>query len=370
MIYLDMAATTKPKEEVIETIVSVLREDWGNPSSKYHFGKRAKTIVEESRITIAEFIGAKPSEIIFTSGACESNSLAIIGYLKKNPGLFFTTEIEHKSIMNCSKTINTEYIPVNKYGDVNLSILNSILGDYYSRNKLVSIHFANNEIGTIQDIKEIAKIVHSNNGILHTDATQIISDRPINVEELGIDMMSFSGQKFGAPKGIGVLYVRDGIKLEPIIYGSQENSLRGGTENVAYIAGLAKATELIEYPRCNGFGRNLFMGRLRHKINDIYLIGDETWRLQNNICVCIKGVESNTLVGCLDVEDVLISTGSACNSSSIEPSYVLKAIGIPEEDIYSVVRITADFDKMTIEEMEEVTYKIANEVEMLRSFKI
>lgn len=368
MIYLDSAATTKPKDEVIEVITNVLKNEWGNPSSKHNFGKSARDIVEISRMNIAYFIGAKPSEIIFTSGACESNSMAIMGYLKKNRAMFFTTEIEHKSIIDCSKVIDTEYIPVDNNGFVNLSLLKSILGDYYNRNKLVSIQFANNEIGTIQDMKKIAQIVHSNNGVLHTDATQIISDRPIDVEELGIDIMSFSGQKFGAPKGIGVLYVKEGIELEPIIYGSQENSLRGGTENVAFIAGIAKAVELIEYS--TNTGRNYFFERLKNKIDNIYLVGEIINRLTNNLSICFKGVESNTLVGCLNVDEILVSTGSACNSSSIEPSYVLKAIGVPEEDIYSVVRITADFNKMTIEEIEDITDKIASNVEMLRSFKI
>lgn len=366
--YLDEAATTKPREEVVEVITNILREDWGNPSSKYDFGKRAKSIVDKSRETIANFIGAKPSEIIFTSGACESNSLAIMGYLKKNHSMFFTTEIEHKSIMDCSKAVSTEYIPVDSDGSVDLSLLNSILGDYYNRNKLVSIQFANNEIGTVQDMEQISQVVHSNNGILHTDATQIISDRPINVKELDIDMMSFSGQKFGAPKGIGVLYVKDGIKLEPIIYGAQENSLRGGTENVAYIAGIAKAVELIEYP--TSYGRDYFLDRLEHKVLDMHLIGNLSDRLKNNLSICLENLESSTMVNCLSADEILVSTGSACNSNSIEPSYVLKAIGVPEEHIYSVIRITANFDKMTIEDVEYITDKIADNVEMLRSFKM
>ena len=366
--YLDGASTTQPKSEVVNTITDVLKNVWGNPSSKHSLGKVARDIVDSSRKTIADFIGAKPSEIIFTSGACESNAMAIMGYLKKNSGLFFTTEIEHKSIMNCSKALSTEYIPVDNVGFVNLSLLNSILGNYYNRNKLVSIQFANNEIGTIQEMEEIAEIVHSNNGILHTDATQIIPDRPINVKELGIDMMSFSGQKFGAPKGIGVLYVKDGIELEPIIYGAQENSLRGGTENVAFIAGMAKAIELIEYT--TNYGRDYFFERLKHKINDIYLIGGLTWRLNNNLSICFKGIEANTLVNCLNTDGIFVSTGSACNSNSIEPSYVLKAVGIPEEDIYSVVRITTDFDKLTFEDVEYITDKIADNVELLKSFKI
>ena len=366
--YLDGASTTQPRPEVVDTITDVLKNVWGNPSSKHSLGRAARDIVDSSRKTIADFIGVKPSEIIFTSGACESNSMAIIGYLKKNSGLFFTTDIEHKSIMNCSKAVGTEYIPVDNIGIVNLPLLESILMDYYGRDKLVSIQFANNEIGTIQPMDRIAEIVHAYNGILHTDATQIISNEPINVKELGIDMMSFSGQKFGAPKGIGVLYVREGIELEPIIYGAQENSLRGGTENVAFIAGMAKAIELIEY--ITNYGRDYFFERLKHKINDIYLIGGLTWRLNNNLSICFKGIEANTLVNILNTDGIFVSTGSACNSNSIEPSYVLKAVGVPEEDIYSVIRITTDFDKLTFEDVEYITDKIADNVELLKSFKI
>lgn len=363
--YLDEASTTQPKSEVVEVVTDILKNTWGNPSSRHSFGHDARYEVDNARKVIADFIGANESEIIFTSGACESNSMAIIGYLKKNHGMFFTTEIEHKSIINCSKTVSTEYIPVDNDGLIDLSLLNSILGDYYNRNKLVSIQFANNEIGTIQDMEQISHIVHSNNGVLHTDATQIISDRPIDVKELGIDMMSFSGQKFGAPKGIGVLYIKEGIQLEPIIYGAQENSLRGGTENVAFIVGMAKAVELIEYPSI--YGVDYFLEKLKSKINDIYVIGDKFFRLKNNLSICFKGIESNTLVSCLSVDGILVSTGSACNSNSIEPSYVLKAIGVPEEDIYSVIRITTNFDKLTIEEIEDITDKIKMNVETLRS---
>lgn len=368
MIYLDHASTTKPKDEVVEVITNVLKNEWGNPSSKHSLGKSAKDIMEESRKTIAEFIGAKPSEIIFTSGACESNSLAIVGYLKKNPSLFFTTEIEHKSIMNCAKDRSAEYIPVEFNGLINLPLFESILKDYHDRHKLVSIQFANNEIGTIQDMKKISEIVHKYNGILHTDATQIIPDRKIDVNDLGIDMLSFSGQKLGAPKGIGVLYVKDGIEIAPIIYGSQENSLRGGTENVAYIAGLAKAVEILKYPtNANMLG---FCIMLNKKIEDVYLVGDYANRLSNNAAICFPGIESNSLVQLLNMEDMFVSTGSACNSSSIEPSHVLKAIGMKEDEIYSVVRFSFGEEEISYEEMDELTDIVSYNVEMLKTFKI
>ena len=237
MIYLDNAATTKPKPEVVEAINYALREQWGNPSSLYKFGQSARTIVDEARETVADFIGAKPSEIIFTSGVCESNPMAILGFfLKDYTNELIPSSVDHKSIHNLQKAWgNYNSIPVNNDGYVIFTELERSLKLLNKRLKkpIVSVQYANSEIGTIQDVKEISRIVHMYGGIFHTDATQMIANRPINVRDLGIDMMSFSGQKIGAPKGIGVLYIKDGIELEPIIYGSQENGRRGGAVNVA-----------------------------------------------------------------------------------------------------------------------------------------
>lgn len=209
MIYLDNAATTRPKQEVIKEIEHALENEWGNSSSLYGIGRSAKQIVDNSRKIIADFIGAKPSEIIFTSGACESNSMAIGGYISKKPYRLVTTEIEHKSIINIAKTCNTSYISVDENGQVDIEQLKNICVSNVN-DTLYSIQFANNEIGTIQDIKKISEIVRKYNGILHTDATQMIPNNPVNVKDIGIDMMSFSGQKLGATKGIGVLYVKHG----------------------------------------------------------------------------------------------------------------------------------------------------------------
>ena len=368
MIYLDNAATTKPKREVIDAINKCLVDDWGNPSSLYKFGIRAKDIVDESRRRVAKLIGAKPSEIIFTSGACESNSHAICGYLKSHNAHLITTNIEHKSIMSIAEDYRdrTTVIPVDKNGFVDVETLENILKELDDINTLVSIQWANNEIGTIQNMEEISTIVHRYNGVLHTDATQIIPDRKIDV--IGIDMMSFSGQKLGATKGIGVLYVKNGIEISPIIYGSQEKSRRGGTENVPYIAGLGEAIKHLKYPTSEN--RDYFVERILSEIDDCYLVGCKYYdnnRLKNNTSICFKGVESESVLLMLDQRDICVSSGSACNSASLKPSYVLEAIGLPKDEINSVVRFT--FGENTREEIDIAIEEVKKAINLLRKFK-
>lgn len=368
MIYLDNAATTKPKREVIDAINKCLVDDWGNPSSLYKFGIRAKDIIDECRRRVAKLIGTKPSEIIFTSGACESNSHAICGYLKSHNAHLITTNIEHKSIMNIAEDYKdrTTIIPVDKNGFVDVEVLENILKELDDINTLVSIQWANNEIGTIQNMEEISTIVHRYNGVLHTDATQIIPDRKIDV--IGIDMMSFSGQKLGATKGIGVLYVKNGIEISPIIYGSQEKSRRGGTENVPYIAGLGEAIKHLEYPTSEN--RDYFVERILSEIDDCYLVGCKYYdnnRLKNNASICFKDVESESVLLMLDQRDICVSSGSACNSASLKPSYVLEAIGLPKDEINSVVRFT--FGENTREEIDIAIEEVKKAINLLRKLK-
>lgn len=358
MIYVDNAATTKPKPEVIDAITRCLVDTWGNPSSLHSFGRDAKSIVDQSRKTIADFIGAHPSEIIFTSGACESNSQAICGYLKNNDDKFITTTIEHKSIMNIVDAYKDRAIvvPVDNYGFIDMNSLKENLERWPA---LVSIQWANNEIGTVQNMKAISELVHSYGCALHTDATQIIQDRKINIK--GIDMMSFSGQKFGAPKGIGVLYVKRGIELSPIIYGSQEKSRRGGTENVPYIAGLAAAVNAIQYPTHEL--RDYFVHRVLETINNCHIVGCQCGdnRLKNNASISFDGVNSETALLMLSSKGIFASSGSACNSSSASGSHVLKAIG---ENDKNVIRFT--FDNNTKEEINVVVKELANIINLLR----
>ena len=362
MIYLDNASTTKPKPEVVTAVMKCLTETWGNPSSLHRMGQDAKIIVDDARKAVADLIGAKPSEIIFTSGACEANSLALCGLLKQDNYTLITTQIEHKSIMNiandnlgCTK-INSVY----RNGLINLGELNDFLMAHqpYYRTALVSVQYANNEIGTIQDMQEISRVVHKYGGILHTDATQIIPDRKIDVA--GIDMMSFSGQKLGAPKGIGVLYVREGIELSPIIYGSQEKSRRGGTENVPYIAGLGEAVRHLQYP--TGEVRDYFVQKVLAQIPDCYLVGPTGEnRLKNNASICFKGVSSEMIVVMLDQKGICVSSGSACNAG-LEVSHVLKAIGMGE-DAKSVVRFTfGDNTKTEVDVVVEELVKICKKL--------
>lgn len=367
MIYLDNAATTKPKREVVDVINKCLVEDWGNPSSLYKFGIRSKDIVEESRRVVADLIGANPNEIIFTSGACESNSHAICGYMNSHNCGLIVSSIEHKSIMNIADDYDdrTVIVSVGEDGFIDIDRLEEALATLPFETTLVSIQYANNEIGTIQNVEDISRLVHEYGGVLHTDATQIIPDRKINAN--GIDMMSFSGQKLGATKGIGVLYVRNGIKINPIIYGSQEKSLRGGTENVPYIAGLGEAIKHLTYPTSEQ--RDYFLNRILSEIENSYLVGcnNMNHRLKNNASICFKGVESESVLLMLDQKDICVSSGSACNSASLKPSYVLKAINVPKEDINSVVRFT--FGENTNEEIDIAVESIKRVVGLLRRLK-
>lgn len=365
MIYLDNAATTKPKNCVVKAINECLTEDWGNPSSLYRLGIRAKDIVMDSRKTVADLIGAKTNEIIFTSGACEANSLAICGFLKYNDYGFITTTIEHKSIMNLYDDLQEmkTKVLVDSQGFVDTNRLEELLATS-DKKCLISIQYANNEIGTIQNIEEIADLVHKYSGILHTDATQIIPDRKINVKN--IDMLSFSGQKLGATKGIGILYIKNGIDIKPIIYGSQERSLRGGTENVPYIAGLKAAIDDLYYE--DGEIRDYFIGKILKEVPNCYLVGTDRTdrRLNNNVSICFKGVESESLLLMLDQKNIYVSSGSACNSASLKPSYVLEEIGLPSGEINSVVRFT--FCDNTKSQIDIAVREVASAVKMLRSF--
>lgn len=383
--YLDNAATTEVYSEVIDTISNVMRDVYGNPSSIHRKGNQAQEIVDKARQTIANYINCKPSEIIFTSGACEANSLAILGYTRNQNhsyiAPFITLPIEHKSIVsmldNFYELSDVKCVSVNEDGLVNIEKLEDMLSTYElinSKNKpLVSIQGANSEIGTIQDIKEISKIVHKYNGIYHCDATQLFPYYRIDVQELGIDMLSMSGQKIHAPKGIGFLYVKEGIELEPLIYGSQEKGIRGGTENVPYIAGLAKAIELLDFkfkvtvkPEIFHV-RNYMEHQLKKKIKNCMINNDLGCCLPNLINISFKDIDAQDLITLLDAEDIYVSVGSACNSGSTEPSYVLKAINVPDEYIMGTIRITLP-DDFEYDDVDYIVSRITYYVNNLRMF--
>jgi len=371
-IYLDHAATTPVLPEVIEIITETLYK-YGNPSSIYGLGKESKRIIQHAREIAAASINCDPEEIIFTSGASESNSLAINGYKNnvlgyKNSVALLYSAIEHKSTTEIAKGFfgNDKYslaIRVNKSGLLDQEALRIFLNAAYKYHfkAILTVQYANNEIGTIQDIKSICKIAKSYNAILHVDATQMYGEIPIDVKALEIDMMSISGHKIGAPKGIGFLYVSKDIqdKIIPIIPGTQENGLRGGTENVPYIAGLGKAIELIDYTTAEKKTvlRDYLINQIETRIPGSKLNGSKEYRLSNNVNIIIPGIDSETLVLQMDMKGVYISSGSACNSNSIESSYVLRLIGLTDIEARQCIRITIG-SETTVSEIDRFVEKL------------
>lgn len=380
MYYLDNAATTQPTKEVIDTVTDVLANHWGNPSSLYDKGEDAKKILDRARNIVSDFLSCKSEEIYFTSGACEANTMAIIGYLIAHPNTYFiTSAIEHKSIMNIGKELQSKvlcnapfslasgvsFVKCTSEGKIDESSLKQACDASEGHDILVSIQTANNEIGTIQSIKMITDVLNEyrrdRNVVFHTDATQLIADERIDLSVWKeIDMLSFSGQKIHAPKGVGVLFKRDNIKIEPIIYGSQERGLRGGTENVPYIAGLARAIKDIKY--VEKIKQNYFIDNLLFKF-PCHIVGSRENRLKNNISLCIDGVNAEQLMYILSERGIYTSTGSACNKN--EPSYVLKATGMNQEEIESTLRITVS-PELTYEDIDSIVNTMKNVVELIK----
>lgn len=337
--FLDSASTTRPYDEVIDTMADVMRNHYGNPSSTHEMGVDAKRIIERVRDQIAEDINCDPEEIIFTSGACEANSLTFTAAKK-----VYTTKLEHKSIeVACHAPA---YFSNDTYGNIILSNDDLVRLGYHDW--LVSVHGANSEIGVVQDIESISKFVHRYNNIFHVDATQLYPERRINVKELGIDLMSVSAQKFHGPKCVGFLYCKNGIELEPLINGSQEHGIRGGTYNTEGIAGMGKAIELTRHLQdyrnvCIKFNRDSLYKELM-EIHGVRLNGPDIDdnRLYNNLSLRINGVKANDLVTMASMHGIYISAGSACSSGDAIPSSTLKAIGLTDEEALSTIRITVD----------------------------
>lgn len=375
MIFLDAASTTKPYKEVVETITEVACNNWHNPSASYSVAHDAMMLIENVRSLVAQDINCKPDEIIFTSSACESNSLAILGVLNNNPGMhFYTTLLEHTSLNDIVNSLDNPvgYVSNDKCGYVNLHGLETALVWNYTRGiqTLVSISYANSELGVIQNIKPVAELVHKYGGFLHVDATQFFPWFNIDVQFLGIDLMSVSGQKFHGGRGAAFLYVKDGIDLKPIIYGSQENSLRGGTYNTAAICGMGRALQLT---REHDAGAKVM--KLRNKLLDKLLKIDGTHvngpsrqsllKLPNIISLTIDGVNAETLVTMCDLMGVIIGKGSACKSYEPKPSQTLMAIGLTEEQALNTIRISLD-EFNTEEEVNRAADIITQLVEQIR----
>lgn len=357
MIYLDNAATTKVKQEVVEAMMPYLTEQYYNPSSLYSPAVKIKEDIERARKIVGNFIKASGNEIYFCSGGSEANCFAISGFchywntLKVRP-VIITSTIEHKSILECVKNMIADvyYVDVDNNGLIKSDTLSELLNDIslWGLPLLCSFQLANNEIGTIQDIKKISNIIWQHGGLLHVDAVQAFGQLPIDVDEMGIDMLSVSGHKIGCPKGTGFLYIRKGITISPMIYGSQMDGKRGGTENVPYIMGMAKAVELCDISenkiREMRSKRDYFIGCLEAKFG-CKLNGHSTERLPNNINVILPdGVSGESTLLMLDMSNIFISTSSACNSHSILPSHVLKSIGLSDDESQRSIRITISND--------------------------
>ncbi len=361
-VYLDNNASTPLDPEVIKEMEPYIKKYYGNPSSGHWLGKKGKEAIETARKQVADLIGAKPSEIIFTSGGSESNNHALKGIAseyKEKKGHIITSIIEHPSIINPCKYLEKEgfkvtYIGVDKYGKVNLEEIKDAITD---KTILISIMHANNETGTIQPIADIGKIARKKNILFHTDAAQSVGKIPVNINELNVDLLSIAGHKFHAPKGIGALYIRAGVKLESLIHGANhEMGKRAGTENVAGIVALGKASQIV-YKKMNEYNKEIERLRdLLHenlgKIAKIKLNGHPTGRLPNTLNLSFEGIDNTELVSKL--KNIALSTGSACHDNIKEPSAVLIAMNIPTELALGAIRFS--LGKFNTEE--EINYTI------------
>lgn len=362
IIYFDNAATTKIKTEVLNEMMPYLTRNYGNASSLYSIGRLSKRAIENSREQIAQLINCHPNEIYFTGSGSESDNTAIKGYAFKNKNKgnhIITSKIEHPAILETCKNLENKgfeisYIDVNENGILNLEELKKSIKP---STILISIMFANNEIGTIEPIEEISKIAKENNIIFHTDAVQALGNVKIDVQKMNIDMLSMSGHKINAPKGVGALYVKNGIDIERFIDGGhQEKNKRAGTENVASIVGMGKACEIANrnfeiHTKSLKKLRDYYIAKITKEMGDrIRINGPLENRLPGNANISFKEIDGSELVYRLDEYNICVSSGSACSSKNTTPSHVLKAINVPEEFLNGAIR-TSFGDNNTFEEI-------------------
>lgn len=365
MIYMDNAATTRITDSVFEAMLPYLKENYGNPSAIYSLGQRSRAAIENSRIKIAEILGVKASEIYFTSSGSESDNWALKGSILPNQeNHLISSKIEHPAVLNSLKKIEswggeTSLVSVDEEGFVDLKEIENSIKD---STRLISIMFANNEIGTIEPLAEISKMAREKNILFHTDAVQAIGNIKFKIKDIGVDMLSLSGHKLGAPKGVGVLYLREGIDLDNFLDGGeQERGRRASTENLASIVGLARAMEdaynnIEDYSSYTRDLRDYTIEKLLN-IDGIILNGPRENRLPGNINITLKNTKPQTMVQYLDMFDICVSSGSACAAGSINPSHVLRAIGRSEEDSLSMLRLSLNHEN-TKEECDYVVEKI------------
>ena len=352
-VYADASATTPVSQEVLQAMLPYLTESFGNASSIYQMGRKNESAILNARTTIAQCLGANPKEIFFTSGGSESDNWAIKGTtdILKSQGKkhIITTAMEHHAVLNTCQFLEKQgfkvtYLPVSSNGIIDpLDVKKAIRED----TALVSVMYVNNEIGTIQPISEIGTICHEHGILFHTDAVQAVGNVEIDVQKQNIDLLSISGHKFHAPKGIGVLYIQNGVNISPLIHGGgQEMGKRAGTENVAGIVGISKALEIAvrdiseKVETLTPLRNQLIDGLLQ--IKGTHLNGDRIQRICGNVNISIEGIEGESLILMLDMQGIQASSGSACSAGSLEPSHVLTAIGLGRESAHSSLRLTFD----------------------------
>jgi len=376
-IYLDNAATTPVDKRVLEAMLPYYSDVFGNPSSLHSHGQEAKKAIEEAREKVAKALGADSEEIYFTSGGSESDNWALKGVayaLKEKGNHIITTEIEHHAVLHTCRYLEKEgfkvtYLPVDEYGLVKPEDLKKAITD---KTILVSIMFANNEIGTIEPIEELVKIAHEKNIYFHTDAVQAVGNVPIDVKKLDVDLLSLSAHKIYGPKGVGALYIKKGVKIHSLIQGgTQEKNRRAGTENVPGIVGLGEAIELItknldSHINKLTFLRDKLINGILEKIPYTRLNGHPTKRLPGNVNVSFEFIDGESLILNLDMAGICASSGSACTSGSLEPSHVLLAIGLSKELARGSLRLTIGKDN-TEEDIDKVLEALPQIVKRLRS---
>lgn len=376
MIYLDNAATTKTAPEVVDAMLPYFSEYYGNASTIYSLGAESKKAMDHARQTIADSLGAKPEEIYFTAGGSESDNWALKAtaeaYASKGKHII-TTKIEHHAILHTCEYLEKRgfeitYLNVDRDGLISLDELKAAIRP---DTILISVMFANNEIGTIEPIAEIGEIAKEHGVLFHTDAVQAYAQVPINVDEMHIDMLSASGHKLNGPKGIGFLYIRKGVKIRSFVHGgAQERSRRAGTENIPGIVGLGAAVEramriMDSKTRKEIKLRDYLIGRLENEIPHCWLNGHRTKRLPNNINFSFLFIEGESMLIMLDMKGICASSGSACTSGSLDPSHVLLAIGLKHEEAHGSLRLTLSEDS-TKEEMDIVAEEVKKIVQRLR----
>ena len=377
-VYLDHAATTPVRPEVVEAMLPYLTEVYGNPSSVHAFGRESRLALDRFRDSIADMLDCAPRELVFTGSGSESDNLAVRGTLQAMPGKghIVTTSVEHHAVLNTFRQLEREgydvtYLPVDEYGQVDPQVLESALRP---DTLLVSVMYGNNEVGTLQPIETIGRICKERGILFHSDAVQALGSVPIRLSQLPVDLMSFSAHKINGPKGVGLLYVKNKTRISPIIYGgNQERKLRAGTENMAGIAGLAKALELAvreqpEHAKEMESLRASFLLTLMSELGEegIVVNGHPSSRLPHILNVSFPGISAETMLMNMDLEGIAASSGAACTAGSLEPSHVLKAMGLKEDRVLSAVRFS--FGRGNVHEsVTNAARKIATIARRLRS---